>query len=105
MKIYKNDFKDGEWFYSDDYEKGYAKGGIVDAKLLEIWKKHVEKNKDGIKSLNNKHTADLFIDCTGFKSLLLSKELEEPFESYENLLPNNSSSIGGTQQGQNSRSR
>jgi len=27
----------------EDY---YAKGGIVDAKLLEIWKKHVEKNKD-----------------------------------------------------------
>ena len=52
--------------------------------------KTIEKNKDGIKSLNNKHTADLFIDCTGFKSLLLSKELEEPFESYENLLPNNS---------------
>ena len=24
----------------------YAKGGIVDVKLLEIWKKHVEKNKD-----------------------------------------------------------
>ncbi len=32
---------------------------------------------------------DLFIDCTGFKSFLLSKHMEEPFVSYENLLPNN----------------
>lgn len=34
-------------------------------------------------------TADLFIDCTGFKSLLLGESLKEPFISYENILPNN----------------
>lgn len=34
-------------------------------------------------------TADLFIDCTGFKSVLLGKALEEPFESFSNMLPNN----------------
>jgi flavin-dependent dehydrogenase len=34
-------------------------------------------------------TADLFVDCTGFKSLLLGKSLKEPFVSYENILPNN----------------
>ena len=34
--------------------------------------------------------ADLFIDCTGFKSLLLGKSLQESFTSYEDLLPNNS---------------
>tara|TARA_R110000824_G_scaffold218908_3_gene405682 strand:+ start:143 stop:1627 length:1485 start_codon:yes stop_codon:yes gene_type:complete len=50
----------------------------------------IEQDENGIKSLNNKHTADLFIDCTGFKSLLLGETLKEPFESYENLLPNNS---------------
>jgi len=50
----------------------------------------IEQNKDGIKSLNNKYKADLFIDCTGFKSLLLSKTLNEPFESYADMLPNNS---------------
>jgi len=50
----------------------------------------IEKNDNGIKSLNNKHTADLFIDCTGFKSLLLGETLEEPFESYSDMLPNNS---------------
>lgn len=50
----------------------------------------VEQDENGIKSLNNKHKADLYIDCTGFKSLLLGETLKEPFESYEDLLPNNS---------------
>ena len=52
--------------------------------------KTIEQNEDGIKTLNNKFKADLFIDCTGFRSLLLGKTLKEPFESLENLLPNNS---------------
>lgn len=52
--------------------------------------KTIEQDKDGIKSLNNKYKADLFIDCTGFKSLLLGETFKEPFESLENLLPNNS---------------
>lgn len=34
--------------------------------------------------------ADLFIDCTGFKSMLLAGALNEPFSSYEHMLPNNS---------------
>jgi hypothetical protein len=50
----------------------------------------IEQDNDGIKSLNNKHTADLYIDCTGFKSLLLGQTLKEPFESYSDILPNNS---------------
>jgi tryptophan halogenase len=33
--------------------------------------------------------ADLYIDCTGFKSLLLEGAMEEPFISYNNILPNN----------------
>jgi tryptophan halogenase len=33
--------------------------------------------------------ADLFVDCTGFKSLLLSEYLQEPFKSYADVLPNN----------------
>jgi hypothetical protein len=33
--------------------------------------------------------ADLFIDCTGFKSLLLDKTMKEKFVNYENFLPNN----------------
>ena len=38
---------------------------------------------------NEKYTADLYIDCTGFRSLLLGQELEIPFESYSHILPNN----------------
>ena len=50
----------------------------------------IEQDENGIKSLNNKYKADLYIDCTGFKSLLLDKTLKEPFESYSDLLPNDS---------------
>ena len=32
----------------------------------------------------------MYIDCTGFKSLLLDKTLKEPFESYSDMLPNDS---------------
>jgi tryptophan halogenase len=34
-------------------------------------------------------TADLFIDCTGFRSVLLSGAMKEPFQSLEEMLPNN----------------
>lgn len=40
-------------------------------------------------SNNTTIAADLYIDCTGFKSLLLGESLKEPFISYEHLLPNN----------------
>ncbi len=33
--------------------------------------------------------ADLYIDCTGFQSLLLNKYLDVSFKSYEDILPNN----------------
>jgi hypothetical protein len=51
--------------------------------------KNIETDENGIKSLNGKHTADLYVDCTGFKSLLLGETLKEPFESLEDKLPNN----------------
>jgi len=50
----------------------------------------IEQDEKGIKTLNNKYKADLYIDCTGFKSLLLKESLKEPFESYSDMLPNNS---------------
>lgn len=34
-------------------------------------------------------TADLFVDCTGFRSLLLGNALKEDFISYRGMLPNN----------------
>ena len=51
--------------------------------------KSIEQDEEGIKSLNKKHKADLYIDCTGFKSLLLGETLKEEFISFEDLLPNN----------------
>lgn len=56
-------------------------------------KEHIEtikQNEDGIESLNEKHKADLYIDCTGFASILLGKTLKVPFKSYSDILPNNS---------------
>lgn len=34
-------------------------------------------------------TADLFVDCTGFKSLLLEKTMKVEYSSFEDVLPNN----------------
>jgi flavin-dependent dehydrogenase len=53
----------------------------------------IDTDDSGIKTLimedGSKVTSDLFIDCTGFRSLLLAKTLNEPFISYSDLLPNN----------------
>jgi tryptophan halogenase len=58
--------------------------------LAEV--KGIPLNDDGIKYLildgGQKLEADLFIDCTGFKSLLLS-EFEIPFQNINNYIPNN----------------
>jgi len=56
-------------------------------------KEHIDtitQNENGIESLNEKWKADLYIDCTGFASILLGKTLKVPFESYSDILPNNS---------------
>jgi len=50
----------------------------------------IKQNENGIESLNEKYKADLYIDCTGFASVLLGKTLKVPFESYSDILPNNS---------------
>jgi tryptophan halogenase len=54
----------------------------------------IATNDKGIESLTildgSQVTADLFIDCTGFKALLIDKALNTPFDSYSHMLPNNS---------------
>ena len=54
----------------------------------------VNTNEAGIESLvltdGSLVTADLFIDCTGFKSMLLEGALEEPWNDFGHMLPNNS---------------
>jgi tryptophan halogenase len=51
-----------------------------------------EKGENGIEYLKLDNgdmvEADLFIDCSGFKSLLLGEYMEEPFISYDHLIPN-----------------
>ena len=53
--------------------------------------KHVKVNGSTIVSVTTeKETieADMFVDCTGFKALLIGKALHEPFVSYKNTLLN-----------------
>ncbi|MDT7783410.1 MAG: tryptophan 6-halogenase [Pseudonocardiales bacterium] len=58
---------------------------VVDVSLDERgWISHVVTKEHGDLS------GDLFVDCTGFRSLLLGQALEEPFESYQSSLPNDS---------------
>ncbi len=53
---------------------------------------NITTNENGVDKLflsnGNVVEADLFVDCTGFKSLLLDKTLKEDFISYTDLLPN-----------------
>ncbi|WP_275423758.1 tryptophan halogenase family protein [Virgisporangium ochraceum] len=48
------------------------------------WVTHVRTREHG------DLTGDLFVDCTGFRALLLNKKLAEPFVSYQDTLPNDS---------------
>jgi hypothetical protein len=53
----------------------------------------IDTDENGITELvmdDMRITADLFIDCTGFRSLLMAGALEEPFVSYNDILYNNS---------------
>jgi tryptophan halogenase len=54
---------------------------------------NIERSENGIEwlelSSGQKVKADLFIDCTGFKSILLEGALGVPFKDYSNVIPNN----------------
>lgn len=54
---------------------------------------NISQNSDGIDYLTLQSgktiKSDLYIDCTGFKSLLLSQTLNSEFTSFEDILPNN----------------
>lgn len=47
------------------------------------WLSHVTTRSHG------RLSGDLFVDCTGFRGLLINQTLGEPFESFEDVLPNN----------------
>lgn len=69
----------------------YPRGGV---KHIQGKVKSIPINEEGIEKLiledGQEITADLFIDCTGFRSILLGGALAEPFNSYSDILPNNS---------------
>ena len=70
-------------------EVNHILGEVIDCELGESGIKSLKVGSDkGFKSYDIE--ADLFIDCTGFKSLLLGQFLQEPYISYESLLPNDS---------------
>ena len=52
----------------------------------------VKVDENGIKSLNNKYKADFYIDCTGFKRLLINK-LGAEWKSYDKYLKMNSAIV------------
>jgi len=69
----------------------YAKPKGVNHIRSSVSKVNVDDN--GVKSLvlddGTEISGDLYIDCTGFNSLLLGQSLNEPFTSYSDILPNN----------------
>lgn len=74
-----------------EYLKNYSKRKGV--KHIVDTVTNIEMSEDGtIKSIARENgeniSGDLFIDCTGFTSLLLSKTLKEPFDSYSDYLFN-----------------
>lgn len=48
----------------------------------------IETDENGIKTLNKKYTADLFLDCSGFNSILMNKIKSEKNRSASKILIN-----------------
>lgn len=63
-------------------------------KYLQAHVQEIPVNDEGVEYLllknGEKVYADMFIDCTGFRSLILGEALQEPFIPYGDILPNNS---------------
>jgi flavin-dependent dehydrogenase len=71
--------------YSIDRGVRHIIDEVQDVKLDERgWIDHVV-TKD-----NGELHGDLFVDCTGFRGMLLNKALQTPFISYQDTLPNDS---------------
>ncbi|GAA4261269.1 tryptophan 7-halogenase [Dactylosporangium darangshiense] len=71
--------------YATDRGVRHVVDNVVDVGLDERgWVSHVRTAEHGVLA------GDLFVDCTGFRGLLLNKALGEPFVSYQDTLPNDS---------------
>jgi len=74
--------------YLADYSMARGVRRVIDSV------EHVNQDERGfITDLRTKEhgdlSGDLFIDCTGFRGLLISQTMGVPFESFEKYLPNN----------------
>jgi tryptophan halogenase len=73
---------------------------IVDDRIVEV-----EQNEKGVSGLTlesgNRQEGDLYIDCSGFASVLLGGAFEEPMESFSSSLFCNKAVIGGWERGEN----
>lgn len=70
--------------YGTDRGVRHVVDDVVDVARDERgWISHVTTREHGDLA------GDLFIDCTGFRGLLINKTLEEKFLSFEDMLPNN----------------
>ena len=68
----------------------------VDTKIVDV-KKDVYGITKLIDDRGQEYKADLYIDCTGFASVLLEKTLGVPFESYDKWLPTDRAVVIRTQ--------
>lgn len=92
------DFKFNTAYHFDSVKFGeWLKLNICVPAGVKVIKDHVTKitsNENGIEFLqlseSTKITADLFIDCTGFKSLLLEEEMGSEYIGFDDVLPNDS---------------
>src|SRR5688572_12160557 len=67
--------------------------------IIDDTVQEVQRNESGIAGLRlqngGSRTADLYLDCSGFNSLLLGRTLQEPFISYRSSLFCDRAVIGG----------
>ncbi len=73
---------------------------IIDDRIVGV-----EQDERGVAGLQlesgDRKEADLYIDCSGFASLLLGEEFNEPMESFGSSLFCNKAIIGGWKRGEN----
>lgn len=83
-----NAIKFANWLRTEYAIPRGVKNILAEVKLID----YDDENGINFLQLDNgeKITADLFIDCTGFRSILLAGALKEPFNSLSHILPNNS---------------
>ena len=82
--------------FADFLESLAVRSGV---KIISDTIAAVRQDEQGVAAINlasgNTETADLYVDCSGFSSLLLGKTLGEPFVSYTSTLFCDRAVIGG----------